>query len=135
MDTNLLISAMMVQAGTPNAIVRAWRSQAFELATSAALLAELDSVVNRPRIRARLTWSEDEVTQLVTELRLNLISERGPPISVLADAADNRVLEAAVAGGADYVVTGDKAFLDLGSYEGIEIVTPARFAAILSVSF
>jgi predicted nucleic acid-binding protein len=41
------------------------------------------------------------------------------------------VLEAAIAGEVGYIVTGDQDLLTLGLYEGIEIVTPARFLEIL----
>jgi predicted nucleic acid-binding protein len=41
------------------------------------------------------------------------------------------VLETAVAGGADYIVTGDNDLLTLGAHAGVEIVTPARFLDIL----
>jgi len=53
-------------------------------------------------------------------------------LQVVSDDDDNRVLEAALAGEADYIVSGDRALLSLGRYEGIEIVTPARLSAILS---
>jgi predicted nucleic acid-binding protein len=53
---------------------------------------------------------------------------------VKTDPADNTVLEAAVEGQADFVVSGDHDLLDIGSYEGIEIVTPARFTTILASS-
>ena len=45
-------------------------------------------------------------------------------MAVLADEPDNRVLEAAAAGRADLIVTGDKATQDLGSFRGIPIVSP-----------
>lgn len=48
-------------------------------------------------------------------------------ISVVADAPDNRILECAVAGNADMVVTGDRHLLDLKMYEGIDIVTLSVF--------
>jgi len=50
----------------------------------------------------------------------------------VSDDADNRVLEAAVAGGADFIVSGDAHLLDLGDFEGIPIVAPARFWSVLS---
>ncbi len=59
-----------------------------------------------------------------------------PPVHlriIAADPDDDRVLEAAVAGEADFIVSGDRHLLDLGRYEGIEIVTPARFLAELSM--
>lgn len=49
------------------------------------------------------------------------------------DPADNRVLEAALEANADYIATGDDGLLALGEFEGTEIVTPARFVAILSL--
>ena len=52
-------------------------------------------------------------------------------ITVSRDPDDNRILEAAVAGAADYIVTGDQDLLVLGEFEGIAIVTPTRFLAIL----
>ena len=43
------------------------------------------------------------------------------------DPDDNRVLECAVKGSADYIVTGDRHLLRLGSYEAIAIVTVRQF--------
>ncbi|MGH9350638.1 MAG: putative toxin-antitoxin system toxin component, PIN family, partial [Terriglobia bacterium] len=43
------------------------------------------------------------------------------------DPDDNRVLECAWAGRADYVVSGDRHLLGLASYEGIPIITVRRF--------
>jgi predicted nucleic acid-binding protein len=51
---------------------------------------------------------------------------------VESDPADDRVVEAAVSGRADYVVSGDTDLLGLRTYQGISIVTPARFTAILT---
>lgn len=47
---------------------------------------------------------------------------------ITAKESDNWILECAVAGGADLIVTGDrKHLLPLGNYRGIAIVTPADF--------
>ena len=42
---------------------------------------------------------------------------------MLADQADNRILECAFAGHTDIVVPGDRAMLELESFEGIQLVT------------
>ena len=47
--------------------------------------------------------------------------------AVPGDEDDNRVLECAVAGKADFIVSGDKHLLRLGSYEGIAILTVRQF--------
>jgi predicted nucleic acid-binding protein len=49
--------------------------------------------------------------------------------AVVEDESDNRVLEAAVAAGADYIVSGDGHLLTLGVFQGIPILTPAEFVA------
>lgn len=49
---------------------------------------------------------------------------------ITADPADNRILEAAVAGPAEAIVSGDEHLLQLGSFEGIPIVTAAAFLGL-----
>ena len=46
---------------------------------------------------------------------------------VEADPSDNKFIEAAVAGQADYIVSGDNHLLDLKEYKGISIITPRAF--------
>jgi len=91
--------------------------------------------LRRPRIRDRLGWTEEEIVGFVTTLaETAVVVEPEEELSVVRDEADNRVIEAAVAGEVDYVVTGDTDLLRLGSFEGVQIVTPARFAAILATA-
>ncbi len=52
-------------------------------------------------------------------------------IAVSRDPDDNRVLEAAVAGQVDYIVTGDRDLLALRSHAGIRMLTPAQFVEFL----
>ncbi len=51
--------------------------------------------------------------------------------AVAADPDDNKYIEAAVEGLAQFVVTGDKHLLSLTSYENIRIVTPRAFLNLL----
>jgi putative PIN family toxin of toxin-antitoxin system len=48
-----------------------------------------------------------------------------PPerFDVLSDEPDNRILECAIAGGVDVIVTGDRSVLKLGDSRGIKIVS------------
>jgi predicted nucleic acid-binding protein len=50
------------------------------------------------------------------------------------DPADNRILECAVAGKADLIVSGDRHLLKLKSYEGISIVRPIDFLRTLGLA-
>ena len=107
-----------------------------DLVTSAPLLRELDDVLGRPRIAECLGWRPEERASFIAALTdfAVIVAPKEKLQVVKADPTDNRVLEAAVAGGADYAVSGDRHLRELGSYEGIPIVTPARFAAILAAS-
>ena len=53
-------------------------------------------------------------------------------LHVLADDPDNRILEAAVAGKCEYIVTGDKPLLALGKYKNIEILSVNEFLKLYS---
>jgi putative PIN family toxin of toxin-antitoxin system len=50
-------------------------------------------------------------------------------LAVMDDESDNRVLEAAIDGAADYIVSGDDDLLGLESFQGIRILAPGEFAA------
>ena len=133
LDTNVLVSAALNEHAPPGQIVRASHGGAFDLVSSPELISELNVVLNRPRIRSRLGWSLEDVSDFMRGVvadAIHVIATRR--LEVVRDPDDNRVLEAAVAGAADYIVSGDADLLALGVYEGIEIVTPARFAAILA---
>ena len=136
LDINVIVSAVLIAGSSPDSIVRASRKGAVDLVTSAPLLHELEDVLGRPRIAKRLGWTAEERAFFIEALAdfAVIVAPKERVQVVKADPADNRVLEAAVAGSADYVVSGDHHLLELGSYEGIPIVTPARFAAILAAS-
>lgn len=51
--------------------------------------------------------------------------------AVAVDPADNRIVEAAVAGGAEFIVSGDRHLLSLGQWAGVRVVSPARLLALL----
>jgi len=48
-------------------------------------------------------------------------------LDIVADHEDNKILASAVEAGAEYLVTSDKDLLTIGSYQGVQIVSPARF--------
>jgi len=137
LDTNVVVSAAVNPKGPPAQVIRAWRNRSFEWLTSPALLDELARTLHSPRVRCYMAWGEDEVAQFVSvvQQRVELVSPTNLIDAISADPSDNRVLEAAVAAQADYVVSGDHHLLEVKTYEGVQIVTPARFVAILATTF
>ena len=47
--------------------------------------------------------------------------------AVTADPTDNKILEAAIAGQVDFIVSGDNHLLDLGTFREIPIIKPRQF--------
>lgn len=66
---------------------------------------------------------------------IELHSEMVEPVSfsqpICSDPDDDKFLEAAIVAGADYIVSGDTALLNLKSHHGVEIVRPSRFLKLL----
>jgi uncharacterized protein len=133
LDTNVIVSAVLTQGSPPDQVIQVLRQGAFELITSEILLAELERVLRRPYFRDRLGWTDLEISTFISgiEQEALVVSPTVQLNVVLIDIDDNRVLEAAIAGQADYIVSGDRDLLTLDSYKGIEIVTPATFISIL----
>ena len=133
LDANVLVAALLTPGGWPWRLVQAWHSNRFALITSVALLTELQTVLDRPDIRTRVR-NATAVDELLASIRgravLTVPDERQTAAS---HESDNRVLEAGVAGQADYIVTGDGDLLDLDPFRGIRIVTPTNFATVLGL--
>ena len=90
---------------------------------SLQLLAELDKI-----LRQRFRWRDHAA--LAVRDAIIAQSEIVSPvlnITVCRDPDDNRVLECAVTGRADVVITGDKDLLTLGSHQSIPILTIRQF--------
>ena len=129
LDTNVLISAVLVKSGNPVQIIQMWQAGLFELLLSPATFEEIERVFTYPKIQKRLQAQPDRVPGFLELLRTNGIWVE-PTVQLNAvkkDESDNRQLETAVAGKADYLITGDAHLLMLGTYAGIQIVTPAAF--------
>jgi putative PIN family toxin of toxin-antitoxin system len=125
-DTNVIVRGPLRSIGPPGIALRAGEGGAFTWITSPQLLAEVEQVLGRPHITRVV--GEGRITRFLTAVaEVAIIVEPTHRLDVSRDADDHRVLEAAVAGNADYIVTGDRDLLELGSQAGIQIVTPAEF--------
>ena len=129
-DTNVLVSALFSSTSLPAHLIELWRQGLFDLLTSADQLDELMRVTRYPRIRDRLTPAL--AGRLINELRdLATVLKDLPIVTVSPDPWDNYLLATAAAGGADFLVTGDKRdLLPLGRYGGAKIVTVRDFLVL-----
>ncbi|TFG66964.1 MAG: putative toxin-antitoxin system toxin component, PIN family [Thermomicrobiales bacterium] len=126
LDTNVLISAYVFPGGKPETVYRLALEGRLEIGTSLPLLAEFGRVLG-----LKFGWTPDRVEAAVVQMtRIASVVEPAETVQVVtADPADDRVLEAASAYGADVIVSGDRHLLDIGTWSDIEIISPAEFIA------
>ncbi len=135
LDTNVLISSLLSLTGRPAEIIRRWEADEFDLVTSLPLLTELENALTYQRVSKYFKEPEGKTGALLRRLRTTatVVEPRFTLDVVKQDPPDNRVLECAVAGGASYIVTGDRHLLELKEYRGIVILNPAGFLVVLRV--
>ncbi len=126
LDTNTLLSAIG-WTGPPAQILSALMDGRHDIIVSPDLLDELIRVLRYPKLRAVafhpslplvLGWLHQPPHVVIPHESIH---------AILSDPADNLVLEAAVAGTAEAIVSGDRHLLGLRSFRGIAIYTPRAF--------
>ncbi len=127
LDTNVVVSAL--RGGRLNRLLDLWREHAFRLCVSDGILAEYAEVL------ARFAFAEPALTDFRVRLENPRFACRVSPAEAIhavpSDPDDDVFLACAVAAQADLIVSGDRHLLDLGSFRGIRIVTPAEALEIL----
>jgi putative PIN family toxin of toxin-antitoxin system len=132
LDANALASMAVARAGgTLAAILEAWRLRGFDVALSDHIFGELQRALADPYFAARL--SAQDVAEYLAFIRATATFTRVAVTvqGVATHPEDDIVLATALSAGADYLVTGDKKLQDLGSYQGVIIVSPGAFLASL----
>lgn len=131
LDTNVLISALMIQVGHPAAIDRGWQEGQFTLLTCAEQLDELRATLRKPRIALRI--KPYKAGGLVNEMKhLAEIVDGLPRVRRSPDPTDDFLLALSQAGAADYLVTGDQAgLLSLKQHKKTRIISARTLVALL----
>jgi putative PIN family toxin of toxin-antitoxin system len=137
-DTNLTVSAMINPAGFPARVMAAFAAGRFTLETSEPLLEELGVKLCLPRIRRRTGLTPGQVADLTDAMRelAEVVAVTGE-VKLCRDPNDDRVIETALKGRADVLVSRDEdltrapeVWAALGP-AGVRVLTVARFLAEL----
>jgi putative PIN family toxin of toxin-antitoxin system len=136
LDANVLVSAILVPAGMPARILLAAIAGAFSCLVSDVIVGEVLTTVGRDRVRRRYRVDPSWLSEVrrFLESRPVLVPITATVRGVATHPEDDLILATAVSAQANYLVTGDRQLLALGQYEGVRIVTPRDFAAILGLA-
>jgi putative PIN family toxin of toxin-antitoxin system len=123
LGTNILISAILFK-GIPGRLLELAIAGSFRAVTSPTLLDELDE-----KLRGKFQLPTADADQIRSDLELlcDVVSTIDSLAVIQDDPGGDRVLECAVAGRADTIVSGDRHLLKLGSYDGTQILTVRQF--------
>jgi len=126
-DSNIYISALHF-GGPPDEFLDLARNGIFELTISDDILAEVTRV-----LRDKFDWSREAVS--MAQARIADFTVRVAPTqkldAVREDPTDNRILECAVEGKSEYLVTRDHHLLKLKSFRGTQMIKVADFLDVV----
>ena len=128
-DTNILISALFSQTGSPFRALALAKIGQIESVTCQEIMDEFAE-----KLLLKFKFSEDK-TQFAVDEILNfsrMIEISGTLKAVPNDADDDMVIECAVVGNASHIVTGDKHLLSLVKYQNIAIARATDFVNLFS---
>jgi putative PIN family toxin of toxin-antitoxin system len=137
-DTNVWVSAVISPTGPPAKVRDAFLDGLFEALVCDKMIEEVLDVLRRPRIRDKYGIPEAEIDEVGRVLgRLSTRATPEPAGYSLRDPEDDYLLELAVTGEADFIVTGDGDLQgddDLPAFlagKGIGVVSPREFISLL----
>ena len=128
-DTNVILSAILF-GGKPKQVLEMALSGSIQLAISESLVIELQGVLQRPKFELSAQLVQTIVSEYTSIASWIEPSEHFNV--VVDDPSDNYFIDCAVAAKADYLITGDRHLLSLGTFKMIKIVSVDTFIDIVS---
>ncbi|MEK6918341.1 MAG: putative toxin-antitoxin system toxin component, PIN family [Nanoarchaeota archaeon] len=128
-DTNVLISAF-ISEGNEYKFLRLARQGKFHLILSSEILEEFNEVIARDKFG----FSARQITDFNTQLLLTaseIVSPKERLKVVKDDPDDDKIIETAVEGKADYIISGDNHLLKIKGFRGIKIMNAGEFLRTL----
>ena len=127
LDTNVIVSALIGNSYPRQVVFEYVLSKKVEILLSNTIFQEYVEVLRRPKFYQypRFITKAEIVLNKLDELATRSITDL--KLSIIKDEPDNRFLELAVSGVADFLITGNSRDFLLRNYESVKIVTPEEF--------
>ena len=123
LDTNIIISSAL--GGALVLILERWDKGEFTVIVTSDILREYFEVLNRPKFKLKQE-TIDKITRYIYQFSEFVIPEEKIKL-IEADPADDKFLEAAIAGKVDFIVSGDTHLLELKEFRSIPILSGREF--------
>lgn len=132
LDSNVIVSSLLHSPGTSSRIIELWRKQYFRVLISNYILSEVKDVFYDKKLAQKYHLSPTKQSRLLTQLLHTgeLLETPTTGHTPTRDSHDNPMIQLALEGRADYLVTGDQDLLVLSKHENIQplsILTPHDF--------
>ena len=138
LDTNVLVSAFISKRGVPAEILDFIATfEEVHLVLSEGILEEFSSVMKRTEVRERFGYSQQQIAKFRQAIRdvAEIVEVESELALVKDDPADDIVVNTAIDGRVDYVVSGDRHLLKLERFRGTVFVSPREFLRVLGREF
>ena len=122
-DTNIMVGAIMKPTGASNRILDMWIQGRLTLLVTERILDEYRTILSQKWLKP------DRVSELsrdMTEFAV-VVDPKERVHEIKEDPSDNRFLECAAEGEADYIISSDQHLLALQRFRRTEIVRPTQF--------
>jgi len=128
LDTNVIVSGIFWK-GASEKVLYAWADDKFKLVISSEIIKEIIKTLMNFKIK--LPFNEILLWLSVLLWKAELVEPEERVYVVKDDPDDNKFIEAAIEGNADYIVSQDKHLLNIKEYKGIKIILPEDFLKII----
>jgi len=127
-DTNVLISSTFWY-GSSFRVIEKVENKEVELILSKEILKEFINVLNYEEIQQKIKNKNLEMKRTVEKIvSISTIVDPKQKFNIIKDdIEDNKIIECAIEGQANYIITQDNHLLKLKEFNGIKIITPKEF--------
>lgn len=124
LDTNVLISGLLIPEGKPGQIIQLIASGFIKLCYDSRVIVEYYNIMSRPKFG----FNKDNIQELLAQIKVQGSLIVAKPLELnLIDSEDIKFVEVALAGKVKYLVTGNIRHYPKLRYKNINIITPSDF--------
>ena len=138
LDTNVLVSAFISRDGTCADVLDLISTfEEIHLVLSEEILSEFEEVMKRNEVKSVLGYRVSDIVAFRVAVRgvAEIVKVKSAFKAVEEDPEDDTVVNTAIDGKAQYIVSGDKHLCKLKKFRGVSVVTPKGFLRLVAKRF